>query len=150
MSGQPFALVRPVRSAGLLFAGLVALFAACAPFIEEVDPVVFVLGGAAYSLLLALFGVGLGLALPSRLVLSWLLSGVLPLLVTAGIWLAVRFDPEFLFRAPAAVYRGLLGVLWGWLLAGCAVAGWGWVRYIRGRRSASRGLTNRCSGPGAS
>jgi hypothetical protein len=134
---KPFALARPVRLAGLLFGGLFAVFAICAMFIDKVNPVAFVLGGAAYILLLSLFSVGLGLALPSRLASWWLLSGVLPLLANASFWLAVRADPEFFFRAYAAVIPGLLCIQGSWILAGCAVAGWGWVRYVRWRMSTS-------------
>ena len=134
MPDQKVILERPVRMAGLLFAGLVAFWFACCPFVEEVDSVASVLGGAAYCLFLTMFSAGLVLALPSRIVvLWWMLSGVIPLLFSAGFWLALRSDPEWIFRASARVFlRGLNWVIWGWLLTGCAVAGWGWLRFIRG------------------
>jgi hypothetical protein len=132
-------LSHPLRAVALLFAGMAALVVACAPFVPEVAPLLFLGAGLPYCLSLALFAVGLVLALPSRAVCWWLLSGVVPLLGEAGFWLLLRSDPDTLWRVFPHAVHGLLAVLGAWLLAGLAVAGSGWVRYMRCARQTGHG-----------
>jgi hypothetical protein len=118
---------------------MAALFAAGAPFVPGVDLVLFFGAGLAYSMFLALFGVGLGLAYPSPAVWWWILSGAVPVVGMAGLLLLSRSDPDIFFRILPGAARGLLAVLSVWLLVGLVVASSGWVRYARWYRSASGG-----------
>ena len=131
MPVQRILVSRPLRIAVLLFAGKAALFTACAPFVQGLDLVLFLGAGWAYCLLLALFGVGLGLACYGLAFRWWILSGAIPVLSMAGLWLLLRFDPDSFLRILPGAARGLLAVLSAWLLVGMVVAGSGWVRYAR-------------------
>jgi hypothetical protein len=115
---------------------MVSLLVICAPFGPAVDLLSYFLLGPAYCLFLALFAVGLGLATPSRILVWWLLSFLVPLLVIVDSLLSFWVCPEVFLSTPPAVFLGLLGVLGAWVLASCAVAGSGWVRYVRWHRSA--------------
>lgn len=130
MSGNSPTLARPVRATALTFAVLAALFAVCAPFVGVADPVVFFAAGLAYSLFLALFGVGLALAAAGRLARWWLLAAVVPLSLVASLGLGLSAAPEALLATPAVLWQGLMGVLLAWLAVGSALAGWGWVDYL--------------------
>jgi hypothetical protein len=138
MRGQRFLLVRPIRAATFVFAGLVTLCAVAAPFVEEVNAAELILFGVAYSLLLATFSIGFALAMPSRAVLWWSLSSALLPLGTATVWLfwLTWTDADTAFRALPIVTYCLLAAVWAYLGAGLLIAGWGWVRYIRYRRAA--------------
>ena len=129
---QPPLVSRPLRLATVLFAGMVTLFAAGAPFVTGVDTVLFLGAGSAYCLFLALLGVGLALACRERAYWWWILSRtVLPMLVAmAGIWLLLPPDPETFFQVPSAL-RGLQVVIGAWLAVGLMVAEFGWVQYAR-------------------
>jgi hypothetical protein len=132
---QPPMVSHPVRLAVLTFVGIAAFLAVCLLFAAEHDPVMFLTAGLAYGAFLALFGVGLCLALPGRVVRWWLISGALPLMCVTVFWLWLRSDPEAILRSPPGVMIGLLVVLQGWIVAGVLIAGWGWVRYVRWYRS---------------
>jgi hypothetical protein len=138
MSQQPLILSHPLRVAAGLFVGLARPVVACAPFIDGIEPAAFLGPGLAYCLLLALFGVGLALAVPSRLVCWWLAASVIPLLGISAFGVLVWSSPAALLDLPTALMRGLQAITSGWVAGGCAVAGWGWVRYLRWRRSAAR------------
>src|SRR5262249_35318618 len=134
MENRPPFVSQPIRLAGLLFAGFASLMLICVPFIEdigEVNPVVFLGSSMAYSLFLACFGVGLGLTATSRVAHWWMLSIAFPLSVVAGFLLWIRWAPETVLRLPAVMWWAIYSLLGTWAGAGCVVAGWGWLRYVR-------------------
>ena len=131
VSSQCSLVNRPVRFAGLLFAGMIALCAACTPFVVKVAPLLFIGTCSAYCLFLALFIVGLALAYPGRPVRWWFLSAAVLVLSLGGFWLLIQSNPETILQLiPVALYvlQAVLGI---WLAIGLVVAGSGWVRYIR-------------------
>jgi hypothetical protein len=130
-------LTHPLRAVAILFAGMAALFAACAPFVP-IDPVRFLGGGLAYCLLLSLFAVGLVLACPGRLLHWWVLFGTVPWLGAISFWLSLRsLSAETNFRMLSGAARGLSALLLIYLAVGSVVSGSGWIQYIRWHRSAS-------------
>ena len=146
MSDQPFALVRPVRAASLAFAGLMTFFAVCVLLFAEYEPenlntdlewVKFTLFVPGYCLFLAFASIGLVLARSSRLeILWWRLSLFLTIFLLGGVSLAIWLRWELLFWP--GVPHALLAATFAWLFAGCVVAGSGWVRYFRWRRSSAK------------
>jgi hypothetical protein len=135
---QTAVLSRPVLATALAFGSMVALFAVCTPLVPEVEPVKFFGGGVAYCLFLSLYVVGLLLA-GWRPFHWWILSGVVPLIGTFGffLWLLLGPDPDTFFWVLRWIAPGLLAVLAAYLLAGLVIAGWGWVRHVRGYWRAS-------------
>ena len=131
MSVQRIPVSRPLRVAVLLFAGMAVLFTACAPFVPGIDLVVLLGAGWTYCLLLALFGVGLGLACLGPAFRWWILSSAVALLSMAALWLLQRFGPDSLLRILPGTAHGLLAVWSAWLLVGMVVAISGWIRYAR-------------------
>src|SRR5262245_53078210 len=111
------------------------LVAVCAPWIPDVDAAEFLGVGAAYCLLLAGFAVGLLLA-GRRVFRAWAAAGAIPAagMVALLVWLALRPDPAdprgSLYQLQWAL-RSLQGVIAAYLVVGLAIAGSGWIGYIR-------------------
>jgi hypothetical protein len=137
---RPPILRQPVRAAGLTYLVLAVLVAICAPLMPDVDPSRFFLAGSAYSLLLALFAVGMMLA-GQRLLHWWALAGSGVAVASAGyvVWLVAvsRVSSDAFFHLLPWVLRGLLAALAIHLVAGVVIAGSGWVRFYRDRRIAA-------------
>ena len=131
MTAQPPSLSHALRVAASLFVGLAMLLAVCAPFLDGIEPAVFLGLGLGYCLVLAFSGVGFALAVPSRIVGWWLAASALPVFGVGTVGILVNFSPSALFDLPAALLWGLWALLGASLVAGCALAGWGWLRYLR-------------------
>ena len=132
---------RPFRAVGIFFACLSPLVAVPAA-IYGIYSVEF-LEVLAYILFLPLFGVGIALAHPGRLVKWWLRGAVLLPLGMIGFKVWLLSDPVSAIEMfPLA---GFLILLKAYLLTGCVIAAWGWVRYVRWYRSAGR--TSRTAAP---
>jgi hypothetical protein len=138
MSQQPPILTHPLRLVAGGSVGVATVIVAGVPFVREIEPATLIVPALAYGFLLNFFSVGLVLTVPSRLMGWWLVAGVVPLLNLAAFDLLIRPAPVAILGLSSAQYWALFAELWLWLAAGCALAGWGWVRYLRWRWPAGR------------
>src|SRR5207237_4087560 len=93
-----------------------------------------------YGLFLSLYAVGLLLA-GGRPYYWWFLSGMVPMIGSLGffLWLLLGPVPDTFFWVFPWMVPGLLALLAAYLLAGLGIAGWGWVRHLRGYGRARAG-----------
>ena len=139
MADQCPTLSHPIRLAAYFFAGMAALIAASTLFIDEIDPILFFWSGLAFSLFLALFGVGFALAAKSRVARLWILSGAIPMVLGGGgCWVGIQVAPDMIIRMLPPLAPWLLSVIGIWIAAGCVIAGSGWLKYVRWHRPPSR------------
>jgi hypothetical protein len=132
-------LSRPFRAAAWCLGVLAILFISSFLFVNRMGGLDGYAWGLGYCFFLTLFGIGFALAARSRLVLWWIVSGIVPagMIVGFGLWL--RSSPESILSLSQGAWWGMMGVLCTWVLAGCVVASYGWVEYIRSYRSTGYG-----------
>jgi hypothetical protein len=136
MAGHPPPLLRPVRAAVWLFSGIAVLIAVSIPFVPVEHPELVLPLGLGYSLVLSVFGVGVGLAAHSRILLWWMAMGPLLFVAMFAFTLLLRPDPQTVMRVAPWALRAMSALLGAWLTLGVAVAGWGWTQYALWRHSA--------------
>jgi hypothetical protein len=137
-ANQPLYPKKPVLTALLMFLPMAILFVISAPFLPEVDPITFLIGGLVCSAYLSFLILGLALS-PFHLAKWSLLAVIFLIFLSAVCFLGILFGLPITILTKKicdATVAVLVWLLWLWFMlsSGCAV--FGWLRFARWHRAA--------------